>query len=75
MKTKEDDKRFIRDSQKWPGPFLPVKNPKHSKPGDWPDFGIMLRGIEWNIYEDDQKTIKKEYKNLDELLDDGWMVD
>lgn len=38
-----NDLAFLTDSQKWPNyPICPVKNYQHTKPGSFPEMGIVV---------------------------------
>jgi len=79
-----DDRDMILNEYKWPcWPFLPVKR-KNSKLED-KNLGFILSSVGkitiWHEYMFDlkdgwQKSCQKtEYNSVDEMLQDGWMVD
>lgn len=89
MPPKEfDHKEFIQNEQRWPNwPILPMKRlPKERKFGEFPELGVMLATRKTVVYLVDlyrlpqtpegwKKAEQKNYNTLDELLNDGWIVD
>ena len=85
----EEDRKMMADPRTWPSwPMLPVKRAKDHdlEPG----FMVAIQGKlttvflvnPWAIWAGERKFKevlkngpKKEYKSLDELLADGWVVD
>jgi hypothetical protein len=72
--------------ERWPRwPVLPVKNPTQREDGIFPKCGVMVedpmgevRAVVYlvNLFAMDLKNAEKiTYRNMDELLDAGWIVD
>ena len=74
IEGKFSDKLCIRKPDDWVWDILPMKNHK-IRDGQFPSFGMMLEGDERTIYADDKKTVLFQYKDIDELLAAGWIVD
>lgn len=80
---KFSDKKAMLFEGPWPcGDFMPVKNyqikdPKFAGTGmaNAPVCANMVRGDTSAIYADDGETVRYQYKDIDELLAAGWVVD
>jgi hypothetical protein len=88
MTREENDKKFMNDPEHWPQwPFLPVKNRDRKKGVDGTGIMISLLILHkplptvyhanlFAIPEGGLSSVPKtEYRDLDELLAAGWVVD
>ncbi len=79
----EADREFIQNPNAWPNwPILPMKRANEGEPGAFPICGFIRLGVNTTIHLgsihdniDSNQVEKKEYSSLDELFDDGWVVD
>lgn len=91
MQTRFDDLKFLQDPDQWPNrPICPVKRYGRTKqPGGFPETGLVLAGgtivYMVNLWElaavpseakaRIESAEKHEYKSLEALVADGWLVD
>lgn len=87
MDVKEKpDYSFVLNPQKWPNwPFLPMKRYVQNK--HLPEFGVIMTRMglstifDANLFdlpktEEGWKALKhKKYSSVEEMLQDGWIVD
>lgn len=75
-KGKFNDRKMMETPSEWLlGTHLPVKRYSTDKPHEAPRHGTMLPGDQCNIYSMNAASVIATYKNLDEILADGWIVD
>jgi hypothetical protein len=70
-KGDERDRKMILDPYAWPLPYLCLK--RYAEPNSPPECGI-IHPDSLTVRTHDNETIKS-YETVDELMDDGWMVD
>lgn len=78
VEGKFSDKLAMQYEGHWPcGDYMPVKNYqiKDARLPGAPTCAFMIRGDTSAIYSEDGKTVTHQYKNIDELLAAGWVVD
>jgi hypothetical protein len=80
----ERDREIIVDENRWPlWPRLPLKRPEHRDRSGLPELGFLVSQARQGPHTvflgmvtekaDGLKTM--EYKTINDLLDDGWVVD
>lgn len=75
----EQDAEMIRDTGRWPLPFLPVKRSGEGMPklgvvlNETPREPLRVYKLDWNTGV--ATEVLETYKTVNEMVDDGWRVD